>query len=349
MEQRELDGTVVQALDLTRLRDERTHQLTTFDLAHQTKWVTVPRGQRVTIGGVDGRGYISHLWLTFPGWFWQHWAPDAAISPTILKTLILRIFWDGATRPAVEAPVGDFFGNGLCEAPTFTSRYFGMSSGGFYCSFPMPFANGFRIEFENLDANVDADLFLKAIYQLSEDVPVDAAYFHAQFRTSRNPGGEPIEILDTRGRGHYVGCTLSMQAEERNYLSYLEAPEYVFIDDDGATPSFVGTGLEDYFLGGWYFREGPFAGDVHGVPSKNVFDSSVAMYRVHTADAIRFRSNVRFAFVNPWPTERLKPFAWSAVAFLYLDRPEGDQRSPMSADELLCWYRIRDTDHLSVP
>ena len=34
-----------------------------------------------------------------------------------------------------------------------------------------------------------------------------------------------------------------------------EAPEYVFIDEDFERPRFAGTGLEDYFLGGWYFRE----------------------------------------------------------------------------------------------
>jgi hypothetical protein len=65
-------------------------------------------------------------------------------------------------------------------------------------------------------------------------------------------------------------------------------------------PRIVGTGLEDYFLGGWYFREGPFIGPYHGVPVKDTLNASVAMYRVHEADAIRFQERLKFAFVNQW-------------------------------------------------
>jgi hypothetical protein len=140
-----------------------------------------------------------------------------------------------------------------------------------------------------------------------------------------------------------------MQGQERNYLSFLEAPEYVYLDDDWDSPRIVGTGLEDYFLGGWYFREGVFIGPYHGVPVKDPLNASVAMYRVHEADAIHFRRRFKFAFVNPWAAERLRPFAFSSVAYLYLDKPAGQGTPLPSAKELLCWYRIRNTDHLSVP
>jgi hypothetical protein len=32
-----------------------------------------------------------------------------------LKKIVLRMYWDGDTIPAVEAPIGDFFGLGLGE------------------------------------------------------------------------------------------------------------------------------------------------------------------------------------------------------------------------------------------
>ena len=84
------------ALRLATLRKETTRQLTTFNLARKSKTIRVPRGKRVTIGEVKGQGYIAQFWLTFPGWFWQHWNPKAPINQSILKTLILRIYWDGA-------------------------------------------------------------------------------------------------------------------------------------------------------------------------------------------------------------------------------------------------------------
>jgi Protein of unknown function (DUF2961) len=336
-------------LRLALLSEETTRQSTTFNLGRKSKTIAVPRGKRVTIGGGEGQGYIAQFWLTFPGWFWQHWNPKALINQSILKTLILRIYWDGAKEPAVAASVGDFFGAGLCEVASFASRYFGTSSGGFYCKWPMPFRKSFRVELENLDPEIDTDVFCNILYQLHDPLPQPLGYFHAHFSTGRNDGPAPVQIADVKGRGHYAGCQLYMQGQDRNYLSFLEAPEHVFVDNDWETPRVVGTGLEDYFLGGWYFREGPFIGPYHGVPVKDTLNASIAMYRVHEADAIHFRERLKFGFVNPWAPERLKPFAFSSVAFLYLDQPEGQSPPIPSAKELLCWYRIRNTDHQSIP
>ena len=46
---------------------------------------------------------------------------------------------------------------------------------------------------------------------------------------------------------------------------------------------------------------------------------------------------------------RLQPFCYSFVAFLCLDAAEGQGVAIPPAKELLCWYRIRNTDHQSIP
>ncbi|HVU09027.1 MAG TPA: glycoside hydrolase family 172 protein [Verrucomicrobiae bacterium] len=336
------------ALRMATLRDQTTRQLTTFNLKQKSKTLSVPRGKRVTIGEVKGEGHIAQFWMTFPGWFWQHWNTKAPVNQSILKTLILRIYFDDAQQPSVETPVGDFFGAGLCEIASFASLYFGTSSGGFFCKWPMPFRKNFRVEVENRDAEIDTDVFCNLLYQLAP-LPDAAGYFHAQFNTGFNQGPDPVQIAGAKGRGHYAGCQLYMQGEERNYISFLEAPEYVYIDGDWKTPRFTGTGLEDYFLGGWYFREGTLAAPYHGVPIKDTLNASVAMYRVHENDAIHFKERLKFAFVNPWSPDRLKPFCYSSVAFLYLDKPDGQGSAIPSAKDLMCWYRIRNTDHQSIP
>ncbi len=341
--------SVASALEIARSRNEQTQQLTTFNLERRSKTVRIPRGEAITIGDVQGKGYIANLWMTFPGWFWQHWNTDAPISSTILKTLIVRIYWDGAAKPAVEAPAGDFFGVGLCEVANFASDYVGTSSGGFFCKFPMPFRKGFRIEIENMDEKIDTDVFMNVLYQLTSEVPGDAGYFHAQFHTGRNDGPTPIDVAQFQGKGQYVGIALSMQGQDRNYLSFLEAPEYIYVDNDWDKPRFAGTGLEDYFMGGWYFREGVFAGPLHGLPVKDTLNASVAMYRFHSQDAIHFTSRFKMQFVNPWNPDRLKPFAYSSVAYAYVNSPEGQGPALPVRDALLCWYRLRDRDHQSIP
>lgn len=340
-----------QGISLSHFRQEKTGQATTFNQTTGDKTILIPRGERVTVCQAQGCGVITNLWITFPGWFWQHWNPAAPVSPTLLKTLILRLFWDRSPKPAVQVPVGDFFGNGLCESVSYAGKYIGISSGGFYCKFPMPFREGFRMELENLDRDSDTEVYANILYQLLEnpDELEDDGYFHAQFNTGTNPGHLPMLVAEAAGRGHYVGCTVAAQGKDRGYLCYLEAPEHVYIDQDWETPRFTGTGMEDYFLGGWYFRDGTFCGPLHGLTSKDALNSSVAMYRVHEADAIHFLEHFRLEFINPWKAEDLWEFAHSSASFLYLDSPAGQQEALPPVDRLLCWYRIKATDHLSIP
>lgn len=339
------DGGSPKAIDpICRIqRDATTRQLTTFNGATGEKVVWVRRGQAITIGQVQGCGMLVRLWMTFPGWFHPHWMPDAEISTAILKTLILRIYWDGCDRPAVECPVGDFFGDGLCEVRNFTAGRIGMPSGGFACRFPMPFRTSFRIELENRDERIDTRVFLNAQYQLLPELPADAGWFHAHFRTGRLAATDPVPMAEVSGAGRMAGCTLSMQGRQPGYLAMLEANEQVEVDEEDA-PGLLGTGLEDFFDGGWYFRGGEFAGSDHGVVSRDVANASVAMYRIMSQDAIHFRRRLRFRFVNPCSADRLRPFAFSACTFLYRDRPQGDCPPVPERGELLCWYRWNGCD-----
>src|SRR5512133_710249 len=90
-----LSSAPASGLAMASLSTETSRQLTTFNLSRKSKTLPVPRGKRVTVGEVKGEGYIAQFWLTFPGWFWQHWNTKARINQSILKTLILRIYWDG--------------------------------------------------------------------------------------------------------------------------------------------------------------------------------------------------------------------------------------------------------------
>jgi hypothetical protein len=339
--------------NIPTLLDGVSRQATTFDLDKRSKTKPVAPGETVTLAQAHGAGTITRIWMTFPGWFWQHWNAQAKVGPTILKTLILRIYWDGEATPAVEAPAGDFFGVGHCEYRHFTSLPLGMSSGGFYCYWPMPYRKGFRVEVENRDEHTGTDVFFNANYHEVPEARPDKGWFAAQFHTGRRTRDQGITVLDTQGRGHCVGITLSMQGEPLNYLSFLEAPEYIYIDDDWDRPRIVGTGLEDYFNGGWYFREGEFAGPLHGVPLKDALRSMISMYRFHLADAIAFERRIRIAFLNPWTggdlADHLRNYWYSSVAYYYSDRPAPPRVALPDRAGLLSMYRTRDRDHQSIP
>ena len=58
----------------------------------------VRSGQRFILADLDGPREVRHIWLTI-----------ASLDRRYPRTLVLRIFYDGAKTPSVETPIGDFF------------------------------------------------------------------------------------------------------------------------------------------------------------------------------------------------------------------------------------------------
>lgn len=339
-------------LPLFSIRNMKSGQLTTFNNETKQKAFPIQPGERKILVQHDSPGIISRIWMTISGWFWENWDVREEKWPdtTILKKLILRIYWDDNKFPSVEAPFGDFFGVGHCEYKHFVSKYIGMSSGGFYCYLPMPF-NKVKIEVENLHDKSIPHVFLNANYTSYEVLPSDAGRFHCMYNSGTSTGSEPQYIVKTRGKGHFVGCCVSMQSWLPNYLGYLEAPEYIFIDDDfeEKTPVIVGTGLEDYFNGGWYFRDGEFNAPLHGVPLKDPLRSMISMYRFHETDPIFFDKSLVMMFQSPRPPEHTREFKYSSTAYWYQQSASELLFKLPNKDKLVDLYRIRDTDHQSIP
>ncbi|HEX8638140.1 MAG TPA: DUF2961 domain-containing protein, partial [Pyrinomonadaceae bacterium] len=57
---------------------------------------------RVLAEATGTSGTVRRIWMTFPD-----------RSPRMLRSLRIDIYWDGAKKAAVSAPLGDFFGMGL--------------------------------------------------------------------------------------------------------------------------------------------------------------------------------------------------------------------------------------------
>ena len=129
---------------------------------------------------------------------------------------------------------------------------FGMTDEFCYFSLPMPFGKSARITIEN-GTGKPQSLGWGAEVKKGPVSP-NSAYLHVQWRNYYSKVGEHVPILETTGRGHFVGTLLSMQSPY--WLRYLEGDEKIFVDGENA-PSIHGTGTEDYFNCGWYFQGGP--------------------------------------------------------------------------------------------
>ena len=282
----------------------------------------VAPGQTVTLVDLKNTaGIVRRWWITI--------APRNNVA--IQRQAIVRCYWDGETDPSVEVPVSDFFGMGFGEWKDYQSLPLNMTSGGYNCYWPMPFRKSARITIENR-SNVRMDaLYYNLDIETHRTLPRDALYFHAQFRRTTTVRGKPVTILETSGRGQYVGTLLSMQRLRGRGIGYLEGDEQVTIDGE-KTPSILGTGTEDYFSSGWYYDTGTYSALYHGVPIKDDAKSRISTYRWHIEDAIPFEKSITFAIehggVNDAPN-----CDYSSVAFYYQTHPH-PKFPPLPADLL---------------
>jgi hypothetical protein len=80
---------------------------------------------------INGEGIIQRIWLTIDQ------------NPLKLRSLRFQFFWDGNIKPAVDVPMGDFFGFNLGKRVAFQSALFSSGEGrSFNCYIPMPFRKG---------------------------------------------------------------------------------------------------------------------------------------------------------------------------------------------------------------
>lgn len=280
-------------------------------------FINVNPGEKVTLMDVKGTGIITNLWLTIDK------TNDDNASGYPLRKIILRMYWDGEKSPSVEAPVGDFFGVGFAKVVPYTSLLLGMSSGGFYSYFPMPFEKSAKIEVENLMKDSVA-LWYSVGYQEVKKLPKNMLYFHAKFnRVKKTKRKENYLILDAKGTGQFAGCVLSMQSYQKENFLFLEGDEFISVDDD-KTPSILGTGTEDYFLSGFYFNKGTFAAPFHGLTVKDKEKSRISVYRFRIPDAIPFKKSIHVEIEHGLTWAHGVGADYSSVAYWYQSEPHAE-------------------------
>lgn len=237
--------------------------------------------QTLILLDAEGPGIITHIWNTV-----------ATENPWYPRTLVFRIYYDNMEKPSVEAPLGDFFGIGLGAHKMFISQPVVNTSLGRAraCFWQIPFQKHIKVTVTNeSDIRVGSFYYYVDWVKLDE-LPPDTPYFHARYRQEypANPGN--YKILETEGKGHYVGTVYSVMQMETGWFG--EGDDFFYIDG-AETPQLRGTGTEDYFNDAWGFRE--FYAPYYGVPIYDgVFPGDrVSVYRWHIPDPVRFEKSIK--------------------------------------------------------
>ncbi|MEK0314758.1 glycoside hydrolase family 172 protein [Cohnella sp. 56] len=232
----------------------------------------------------EGSGIVRRIWLTI-----------SDFRPLALRGIRIDGYWDGETRPAVSAPLGDFFGTGLGRRVAFESVFFSNPEGRSYvCTLPMPFRNGMRLTLTNeLDCDIER-IFYDVSYTVGDDTR-EALYLHAHFRRE-NPTAlqRDYEILPRiAGQGRYLGVNFGVNVNRREYLGawWGEGELKIYLDGDRELPSLCGTGVEDYIGTAW--GQGAFTHLHQGCQIADEESGSYCFYRYHVPDPVYFREDIR--------------------------------------------------------
>nr|WP_279581293.1 glycoside hydrolase family 172 protein [Fodinicola feengrottensis] len=258
--------------------------------------VSVPAGGTATVAQPTGPGTISALRLQF----------TSAPTEASLAGLRLKITFDG--RSTVDSPVGEFFGSGIGPS-TVRSLLFASdpaANGWFSTWWPMPFAQNATITLANTTG--------AAISGINTQVTVapdpqwttaladgSAGYFTARSTYGATTPGQDWLFADEGGHGKFVGVSESMRGTQGGGRGYLEGDERVYVDNS-QSPQLYGTGTEDYYEGGWYFRNGvqysdAFTGQPRNIkPDGSHPNDSTAVYRLMLGDAVPYQTALRFGW-----------------------------------------------------
>jgi hypothetical protein len=288
--------------------------------------VRVPAGQTHTLCELDGPGVVRHIWLTFPEARPSWLAKDGGARP---DEIVLRCYWDGASEPAVEAPVGDFFACGFGRRQEVRSTVVVVEDGDAYnCYWPMPFAKSAKITLTNESEKPLNSTYFHVDWE-QRPFAAGTPYFCAQYRQEfPATKGRDYTVLEAEGAGHYVGTVLSVRTRSPEWFG--EGDDRFYVDGEEVA-SIQGTGTEDYFLSAWGLKKNsmPYSGTTVLEGGWGHLGQRVTAYRWHVCDPVRFQKSLRVCFEHKgWVpgdekpngkvhghTERFDDFA--SVAFWY--------------------------------
>ncbi|WP_429421949.1 glycoside hydrolase family 172 protein [Nocardia sp. GAS34] len=281
----------------------------------ETHTVDIPPGASVPIASATGSGSIAALRLRLP-----------TDSDEIRSGLRLRISFDG--HQTVDTPVGEFFGSGLGAAPVQSLLFTAEPNSWMSSWWPMPYGHDVHISVLNTTANpiarIQTDVSSASDPQWAKALDNHSAgYFTAVSDGAPTTSGKDWSFADQPGQGKIVGVNETMRGHRTPTSfspaapTFLEGADRVYVDGL-RSPQLYGTGTEDFYEGGWYFLahiewspdikaepdhfpiggtnySAPFTGmPNHRGPGPGCPDYCLSTYRVMLADAMDYRSGIRF-------------------------------------------------------
>lgn len=244
----------------------------------------------------EGKGCLTHMW--FGGDLNGH------------EDMLIRVYVDGEEQASIDMEL--FLGHGIgfkdSYAPWGTELMGNMGrTSGIYNTYKIPFTKKVRV---TAQLSPDADVSEREptfwwIIRGTDNLPV-------VFNGIRLPDhvllklykledytAEPLEeftMADIKGAGMLYQVSMEAKGlrdtDHWKDLSFMESCIRAY-ENGKKEPMFVSSGLEDYFLGTYYFNSGRYANRLAGLTHFDKEKMEFSAYRFHVDDPIFFQNGLR--------------------------------------------------------
>lgn len=284
---------------------------------------TLDPGASIDLFDRAGPGAIVRLTLT------ADLPADVRAARQALRGLLLTGTFDGAAKPQIWAPAGDFFGTGP-GANQYRGLPCGCTPDGFYSNWYMPYGKHATLTLKN-DGPEPVTLSWQVERAALPRGWRNLMYFHARWRREAPNTTFDWPLLEATGPGRLVGVALAVWNPDRGWWG--EGDEKVWVDGE-KFPSWFGTGSEDYFGYAWcnpaLFSHALHAQPLCEGPGNGGYTS---VNRWHIADNIPWQQSYRMTIEN---YGRDKDYA--CVTYWYAPAAATDFFEPDTAESRLTYH-----------
>jgi hypothetical protein len=261
-------------------------------------------GKTITIASIKGPAQINtiHISAARP---WE--------NETLVRSVVLEIFFDDTQPPAISVPLGDFFADGTGRASYFTTPFMEKTPDAYNCYIPMPFKKSARVTLRN-DSDRNIMNYSYVEWQTLPDWDAGLGYFHASWQrlSFQLTPDTAQKVFSLRGPGHLIGEYWNINTDEPEFtrMHFVMEGNNEFRVDGEKEPSLNYLGSEDSFNFSWGWHQ-LFNGYKVGInylsfrptQAKVVFDnedkegkqSRLSTYRFRDRDAIHFGLTLELA------------------------------------------------------
>jgi hypothetical protein len=227
----------------------------------------------------------------------------------------LQLDFDGAT--AVDATLADFFATSPLAAVPPRGVLAGEDADGWlYAWLPMPFHDIAAVRLI-ADATLPSPIAIDSALSFDDaEVSASAAPFAAVPSDTCAASGE-LAFYAHRGAGKIVGLAARYHADGGADLGYLEGDERTY-RDNAIAPAWYGTGIEDFYNGGFYFEQREYALALSGASEVDRDGTgTTAAYRWMPGDALTYTNALRFAQEAGFAPDQPVPTCARSLVYVY--------------------------------